>query len=458
MRCAYSATCPSRRADAPSRGDIGREEQCAACRRCARGLHCGIGSRCPQSILVTGGAGYVGSHACKALATRRLSSRSSSTICRAAIARRCAGARWSKATSPTAPRLSQRSTQHQVGRRDAFRRLRLCRRIGRRSGALLPQQCRRHPGAAGGDARGRVGTIVFSSTCATYGIPGQSRSRETTPQRPVNPYGETKLAIERALHWYGRRLWDALGRAALFQRRRRRSRRRDRREARPRDASDPAGVCGRARPGPADRAFSAPTIRPPTAPRSATTSMSTISPTPMSARWSYLDAGRRQRRAQSRHRPRPFGARGDSPRSSASAAAPMPRARGRRAGPATRRRWSPTPASPQSCSAGERAFGPRHDRPHRAGLARAATRRRRIRRRNGRRPFACIARYASAAPDCGSAAVQDIPGASDMTMVETDRGCDAPRAGCRRRRRAVRPSASGQVLLRRREASISSKA
>jgi UDP-arabinose 4-epimerase len=45
--------------------------------------------------------------------------------------------------------------------------------------------------------------IVFSSTCATYGLPEQMPIREDTPQRPVNPYGETKLMIERALHWYG---------------------------------------------------------------------------------------------------------------------------------------------------------------------------------------------------------------------------------------------------------------
>src|SRR6202012_1358283 len=48
-----------------------------------------------------------------------------------------------------------------------------------------------------------VGAIVFSWTGATYGIPGTVPIREPEPQRPVNPYGETKLAIERALHWYG---------------------------------------------------------------------------------------------------------------------------------------------------------------------------------------------------------------------------------------------------------------
>lgn len=55
--------------------------------------------------------------------------------------------------------------------------------------------------------RAGVGRIVFSSTCATYGVPDEVPIRETTPQRPINPYGFTKLAIERALadyaHAYG---------------------------------------------------------------------------------------------------------------------------------------------------------------------------------------------------------------------------------------------------------------
>lgn len=48
-----------------------------------------------------------------------------------------------------------------------------------------------------------VPRIVFSSTCATYGEPERVPIPEDHPQRPVNPYGETKLAIERALRWYG---------------------------------------------------------------------------------------------------------------------------------------------------------------------------------------------------------------------------------------------------------------
>jgi UDP-arabinose 4-epimerase len=48
-----------------------------------------------------------------------------------------------------------------------------------------------------------VESIVFSSSCATYGMPDSVPIRETMPQRPVNAYGETKLTIERALYWYG---------------------------------------------------------------------------------------------------------------------------------------------------------------------------------------------------------------------------------------------------------------
>lgn len=49
-----------------------------------------------------------------------------------------------------------------------------------------------------------VGRLVFSSTCATYGDPVETPMTESHPQRPVNAYGETKLAIERALPHYAR--------------------------------------------------------------------------------------------------------------------------------------------------------------------------------------------------------------------------------------------------------------
>jgi UDP-glucose-4-epimerase GalE len=57
--------------------------------------------------------------------------------------------------------------------------------------ALL-DACRRHG----------VGKFVFSSTCATYGTPDRVPITEAEKQAPINPYGNTKLAFERALADY----------------------------------------------------------------------------------------------------------------------------------------------------------------------------------------------------------------------------------------------------------------
>jgi UDP-glucose 4-epimerase len=44
--------------------------------------------------------------------------------------------------------------------------------------------------------------FVFSSTCATFGPPERIPLDETLPQRPINPYGESKLMFEKVLRWY----------------------------------------------------------------------------------------------------------------------------------------------------------------------------------------------------------------------------------------------------------------
>jgi UDP-glucose 4-epimerase len=43
-----------------------------------------------------------------------------------------------------------------------------------------------------------VGRFVFSSTCATYGVPLRVPITEEEPQKPISPYGNTKLAVELA--------------------------------------------------------------------------------------------------------------------------------------------------------------------------------------------------------------------------------------------------------------------
>jgi UDP-glucose-4-epimerase GalE len=50
----------------------------------------------------------------------------------------------------------------------------------------------------------QIERFIFSSTCATYGVPARVPITEDTPQHPINPYGSSKLAVERALSDYAR--------------------------------------------------------------------------------------------------------------------------------------------------------------------------------------------------------------------------------------------------------------
>jgi UDP-glucose 4-epimerase len=70
-----------------------------------------------------------------------------------------------------------------------------------------------------------VKKFVFSSSCATYGPPERVPMTEDLPQRPINPYGESKLMFERMLDWHGRihglefvalRYFNAAGASAQF--------------------------------------------------------------------------------------------------------------------------------------------------------------------------------------------------------------------------------------------------
>jgi UDP-glucose 4-epimerase len=49
---------------------------------------------------------------------------------------------------------------------------------------------------------GGVKKFIFSSTCATYGTPEKVPMDERLPQKPINPYGESKLMFEKILNWY----------------------------------------------------------------------------------------------------------------------------------------------------------------------------------------------------------------------------------------------------------------
>ena len=154
-----------------------------------------------NAILVTGGAGYVGSHACKALAETGYLPVVFDNLSRG----HREAVRWGPLVEGDlhdAARVVAALRDHDV---TAVMHFAAFAYVGESVGD--PETYYRNN--VGGTLalleamrRAGVGTIVFSSTCAVYGVPDRLPISETTPKAPLNPYGETKLAIERALHWY----------------------------------------------------------------------------------------------------------------------------------------------------------------------------------------------------------------------------------------------------------------
>ena len=155
----------------------------------------------PQSILVTGGAGYVGSHACKALAAAGYQPVVYDNLSRG----HRAAVRWGPLVVGDLADTSALVTamrQHSVA---AVMHFAAFAYVGE---SVSEPDLYYHNNVVGTLAllgamrEAAVKTIVFSSTCAVYGVPEILPIRETTPKAPLNPYGETKWTIERALHWF----------------------------------------------------------------------------------------------------------------------------------------------------------------------------------------------------------------------------------------------------------------
>jgi UDP-glucose-4-epimerase GalE len=151
-----------------------------------------------STVLVTGGAGYIGSHTAKAL--------------------RQAGHR--------VVIYDNLSAGHRAAALDAplvvgdVRDVDAVRRAIRQSGAdavmhfaawlSVPDSVRDPLGYYRNNVQGALATLeamayencrqfIFSSTCAVYGEPIETPLRETHPTKPINAYGQTKLAVEHAL-------------------------------------------------------------------------------------------------------------------------------------------------------------------------------------------------------------------------------------------------------------------
>jgi UDP-glucose-4-epimerase GalE len=157
----------------------------------------------PRRVLVTGGAGYIGSHACKALAAGGYTPVVFDNLC----AGHRAAVRYGElaegdildtsALRAAIRRYEIQAVMHFAAFLDVGESVREPARYYRNNvgGALSVLEAM---------AAESVKLLVFSSTCATYGEPIETPIAETHPQRPINSYGESKLAVERALPHFER--------------------------------------------------------------------------------------------------------------------------------------------------------------------------------------------------------------------------------------------------------------
>jgi len=154
------------------------------------------------TVLVTGGAGYIGSHACKALARAGYWPVTYDNLLnghRDAV-------RWgplvegeladSRRLAATFEKFDIAAVMHFAAYTYVGESVRKPGLYFRNNviGSLHLLEAMRHVGIA---------RIVFSSTCATYGVPDTIPISESSPQRPISPYGESKLMVEHMLHWFG---------------------------------------------------------------------------------------------------------------------------------------------------------------------------------------------------------------------------------------------------------------
>jgi UDP-glucose 4-epimerase len=151
-----------------------------------------------MSILVTGGAGYVGSHAVKLLLARGHDVwvyDNLSTGHRAAVP----ADRLVVGDLAERDRLDQVLVERRVEAVLHFAAFALVGESVRFPEKYYQNNVVNTLHLLDAVRRHGIGRFVFSSTCATYGVPHTVPITEDEPQRPVNPYGNTKLAIDRAL-------------------------------------------------------------------------------------------------------------------------------------------------------------------------------------------------------------------------------------------------------------------
>ncbi len=150
------------------------------------------------NILVTGGAGYIGSHACKALAAAGYAPVTLDNLVRG----HRSAVRWGPfvegdlADSGLVRRVLR---EHRIAAVIHFAAYGYVGESMHEPGKYFANNFGNSVTLVEAMRAEGVEALVFSSTCATYGDPRWLPIDEGHPQQPVNPYGESKLFVERML-------------------------------------------------------------------------------------------------------------------------------------------------------------------------------------------------------------------------------------------------------------------
>lgn len=154
------------------------------------------------TIFVTGGAGYVGSHCCKAFARAGWEVVTYDNLSR--------GWRdfvkWGRLIEGDIRDADQLTAAMREVRPDAVAHFAALAYVGESvgdPGLYYDVNTRGSLNLLRSMVACDVPAIVFSSTCATYGVPERLPISEDTPQLPINPYGASKLMVERMLADFG---------------------------------------------------------------------------------------------------------------------------------------------------------------------------------------------------------------------------------------------------------------
>lgn len=154
-----------------------------------------------EKVLVTGGAGYIGSHACKALAGAGFVPITYDNL--------SIGNSWAVRWGPLElGDILDTARLHEVCRTHRPAAL-----LHFAAFALVGESMQQPAIYYRNNVVGSLNLLdvarlhglqacIFSSSCATYGIPARVPIREESPQHPVNPYGTSKLMVERVLADY----------------------------------------------------------------------------------------------------------------------------------------------------------------------------------------------------------------------------------------------------------------